>query len=183
MKVQGLNSSAKKTRNLIKTTFIELLNEKKSFNKVTVTELVKRADITRSTFYTHYDDIYDVAKDYELQTIEMLVSTNKILYNKEDVLNYFDEILECLKKYEETYKKFFSINETNYFLNKIKRMAIEKIFCALKNTSQDKYLELDVCFFMEGVTAELLKYFREQSDYSLEELLKNSKKWFEKLFD
>ena len=69
MKVQGLNSSSKKTRNLIKTTFAELMQEKKELNKITVTELVKRADITRSTFYTHYDDIYEVAKDYELETI------------------------------------------------------------------------------------------------------------------
>ena len=29
MKVQGLNSSSKKTRNLIKKTFAELMNEKK----------------------------------------------------------------------------------------------------------------------------------------------------------
>ena len=60
MKVQGLNSSSKKTRNLIKKTFAELINEKKELNKITVTELVKRAEITRSTFYTHYDDIYEV---------------------------------------------------------------------------------------------------------------------------
>lgn len=48
----------KKTRNLIKKKFAELMNEKKELNKITVTELVKRAGITRSTFYTHYDDIY-----------------------------------------------------------------------------------------------------------------------------
>lgn len=183
MKVQGLNSSAKKTRNLIKTTFVELIHEKKSFSKVTVTELVKRANITRSTFYTHYDNIYDVARDYELQTIELLISNDKILYSKENILNYFDEILACLKKNEETYKMLLSANETIFFLEKIKKMAIEKMFFALKNIYQNKYLKLDVCFFMEGVTAELFKYFREQSDYSLDELLENTKKWFEKIFD
>ena len=63
MKVQCLNSSSIKTRNLIKKTFAELINEKKQLNKITVTELVKRAQLTRSTFYTHYDNIYEVAKD------------------------------------------------------------------------------------------------------------------------
>ena len=66
MKIQGLNSSSKKTRKLIKKAFAELIHEKKELSKITVTELVKRADITRSTFYTHYDDIYDVANDYQL---------------------------------------------------------------------------------------------------------------------
>ena len=35
MKVQGLNSSSKKTRSLIKKTFAELMNEKKELNKIT----------------------------------------------------------------------------------------------------------------------------------------------------
>lgn len=182
MKVQGLNSSAKKTQTIIKTTFAELIQEKKSLSKVTVTELVKRANITRSTFYTHYDDIYDVSRDYELETIALLISDEKILYSKENILNYFDEIIACLKKNEEIYKMLLSANETIFFLEKLKKMAIEKIFSALKNINSSPYLELDVCFFMDGVFAELLKYFREQSDYSLEELLENIKKWFQKIF-
>ena len=86
MKVQCLNASSRKTRKLIKTVFAELMQEKKKLSKIKVTELVKRADITRSTFYTHYDDIYEVAKDYELETIELLTCDDKILYTNEDIL-------------------------------------------------------------------------------------------------
>lgn len=185
MKVQGLNSSSRKTRNLIKTTFAELMQEKKELNKITVTELVKRAEITRSTFYTHYDDIYEVAKDYELETIELLTCDDKILYTKQDILNYFDEIIACLKKNEEIYKMLLSSNDTLFFLEKLRKMAIEKIFSALKNIyfSSNPYLELDVCFFINGVVAEFLKYFRNQSDYTLDELLTNTKKWYQKIFE
>ena len=69
------------------------INEKKELNKITVTELVKKADITRSTFYTHYDSIYDVANDYQLETIDLLINDDKILHSKDDILNYFDEII------------------------------------------------------------------------------------------
>ena len=51
MKVKNLNKSSYKTRKLIKNTFAELLKEKKELNKITVSELSKRADINRSTFY------------------------------------------------------------------------------------------------------------------------------------
>ena len=34
-----------------------MLSEKQEINKITVTEPVKRADINRGTFYSHYDDI------------------------------------------------------------------------------------------------------------------------------
>ena len=183
MKVQGLNSSSKKTRNLIKKTFAELMNEKKELSKITVTELVKRAEITRSTFYTHYDDIYEVINDYQLETIELLVSDDKILNSIKDIYDYFDEIFDCLKKNEEIYKMLLASNGSLIFLEHLKRLAGEKIYNALKIIlKNNKYLELDVNFYMNGVISELVKYFRGQSDYSLEEILLNSKKWFEKIF-
>ena len=183
MKVQGLNSSSKKTRNLIKKTFAELMNEKKELNKITVTELVKRAEITRSTFYTHYDDIYDVVNDYQLETIELLVSDDKVLSSIQDIYNYFDEIFDCLKKNEEIYKMLLVSNGSLLFLEELKKLAGEKIYYAMQNIiKNNEYLELDVNFYMSGVISELVKYFRVQSDYSLNEILENSKKWFEKIF-
>ncbi len=184
MKVQVLNSSSRKTRKLIKTTFAELLNEKKELNKITVTELVKRADITRGTFYTHYDDVYDVANEYQLETIDLLVSDDVILYNKEDILNYCQDIFNCLKDNEKIYKMLLASNEPLSFLEKLKKMASQKILFALKNVEKsNSYLELDVSFFMNGIIVELLKYFRGESDYSLDELHSNIIKWFKKIFD
>ena len=184
MKVQGLNSSSRKTRNLIKKTFAELMNEKKELNKITVTELVKRADITRSTFYTHYDDIYEVINDYQLETIELLVSDDKILNSVQDICNYFDEIFACLRKNEDIYKMLLVSNGSLIFLEELKKLAGEKIYHTLQNIIKNNpYLELDVNFFMDGIISELVKYFRGQSDYSLDQLLVNSKKWFEKIFN
>ena len=48
--------SAVRSRRLIRTAFLELLREK-PFEKITVTDIVKRADINRSTFYAHYPDV------------------------------------------------------------------------------------------------------------------------------
>ena len=177
MKVQGLNSSSKKTRNLIKKAFAELINEKKELSKITVTELVKKAEITRSTFYTHYDDIYEVVNEYQLETIELLVSDDKILNSIQDIYDYFDEIFECLNKNEEIYKMLLVSNGSLIFLEQLKKLAGEKIYYVLKNIiKNNKYLELDVNFYMDGVISELIKYFRGQSDYSSDELLENSKK-------
>ena len=183
MKVQCLNSSSVKTRNLIKKTFAELINEKKQLDKITVTELVKRANLTRSTFYTHYDNIYEVAQDYQLQTIELVCSEDLKLYSKQDILDYFVNIIQCLKDNEKTYKLLLSANESLLFLEKLKNIASKKIYDALKNSCTDKYLEIDISFLMNGILMEILKYFRNESSYSLDEILVNIKKWFEKLFD
>ena len=84
MKAKNLNNSSKKTRNLIKNTFAEMLSEKKEINKISVTELVKRADINRGTFYTHYNDIYEVAEDFSNELIDKFFS-NDILFDIKNV--------------------------------------------------------------------------------------------------
>ena len=48
-----------KTRRLIKATFLELV-QAKPVQKITVTELAKRAEISKGTFYLHYLAIYDL---------------------------------------------------------------------------------------------------------------------------
>lgn len=48
--------SALRSRKWIRQAFMELLREKE-FEKITVTDIVNRADINRSTFYAHYPDV------------------------------------------------------------------------------------------------------------------------------
>lgn len=132
MKVQCLNSSSIKTRNLIKKAFAQLINEKKSLNKLTVTELVHKAEITRSTFYTHYDNLYEVAQEYQLETIELLCNKELKLYSRTDILEYFDNIFLCLKENEDTYKLLLTADDSLRFLDKLKNFANKKIYDALK---------------------------------------------------
>ncbi len=89
MKAKNLNNSSKKTRNLIKNTFAEMLSEKKEINKISVTELVKRADINRGTFYTHYNDIYEVAEDFSNELIDKFFS-NDILFDIKNVDKFIE---------------------------------------------------------------------------------------------
>lgn len=84
MKAKNLNASSVKTRNLIRDTFAELLYEKKNINKITVTELVQRADINRSTFYSHYDDVRHVAEDIKAETLKAFFENKTIFMAEHD---------------------------------------------------------------------------------------------------
>jgi AcrR family transcriptional regulator len=50
-----------KTKQAIKDSFIELVKEK-GYNKVSVTDIVNKANINRNTFYLHYEDKEDLIK-------------------------------------------------------------------------------------------------------------------------
>ena len=76
-----------------------------------------------------------------------------------------------------------SAPEPLIFLEKLKIMVSKKILFALQDFSKDNiYLDLDVSFFMNGFISELLKYFRDASSYTLEQLQENVIKWFNKIF-
>ena len=56
--------SAIRSRNMIKRAFIELLDEK-AISDISVVDIVNRADISRNTFYAHYDDVFCVLEELE----------------------------------------------------------------------------------------------------------------------
>ena len=79
MKTKNVNRSSEKTRSVIKKVFAEMLAEKKSLDKITVSELTERADISRGAFYFHYDDIYSVAEDYENEFMNHFFDNARLL--------------------------------------------------------------------------------------------------------
>ena len=61
----------KKTENVLQNALAKLLINKKIQN-ITIKELTNTADIHRSTFYTHYQDIYSLYEQIENSVIEEL---------------------------------------------------------------------------------------------------------------
>lgn len=181
MKVKNLNSSSRKTRKLIKETFAELIAEKKSLSNITVTELVKRADITRSSFYTHYDSIYDVAQDIQNETLELLSTTLEQIQSIPDVYNYLDQIFIYIKENENIYSTILSSNEPLYFSNRLNILINKTLQEALINSNHADLI-LKVTFFTDGCMDLITKYFRKEINNSLEDINKFIKELFKKIF-
>lgn len=67
-----------RTKLRLRNAMIQLLREK-PFDKITTTELVKCAKISRSSFYTHYQDKYDMIDHYQkifFNTIQYIFDKN-----------------------------------------------------------------------------------------------------------
>lgn len=63
-----------RTKRNIYNAFIEL-RSKKPLEKITVTELAKLAYINKATFYSHYQDIYDLSDKIENEIITSILKT------------------------------------------------------------------------------------------------------------
>ena len=185
MKVKNLNRSSEKTKKLIKNTFAELIKEQQALNKITVSELVKRADINRGTFYNHYDSIYDVAEELEAEIINVLFENTKKLYTLEDIFSYLDEVIIYLKKNEDIYRLLLASNEPQVFLKKLNKSMLNKLYNSINNNPNFKNsdsLKFQVAFFTDGIVNQVLNYFTSKTDYSLDEISKNTKEIFIILF-
>ena len=83
------------TKLLIKKTFTELLT-KKPIQKISVKELCEKAGINRGTFYSHYEDIYDLLEKIENEILGDIPwnKTEETYLQDEDVwqVSYFFEL-------------------------------------------------------------------------------------------
>lgn len=112
------------TKKIIKESLIDLLKHKK-IHEVTVTDICKKSNINRGTFYAHYKDAYDLLKSIEdelfnqiseyieetpvedykdvllLKALELIEENKelcKILFSKQMESNIIDRILYVANK-------------------------------------------------------------------------------------
>ncbi|MCD8294036.1 MAG: TetR/AcrR family transcriptional regulator [Clostridia bacterium] len=179
MKARNLNVSSYKTRQLIRKTFAEMLCEKGEISKITVTELVKRANINRGTFYSHYDDIYAVLTDYEDELVEKFFSGFELITT--DFEQFADAIFAFMERNDKLYKLLCSSNESVSFATKLTAMAEDKLLeiCYTTPELTDKtFLDLEINIFCEGLIYEYFKYCRGASSVTLKDLREYISVWY-----
>lgn len=179
MKAQNLNNSSRKTRKLIRKVFAEMLCEKKELGKISVSELCKRADISRGSFYSHYDDIYGVAEDYENEMIDAFFDNTRLLESK-NIMSFIDSIFEFIRRNDEEYRLLCRSNDVLFTAKKLSSMASKKLIelCLCEVRIKDRaHLELDLHIFLEGLMCEYVKYCRGYSATTLDDLYDYTKYW------
>lgn len=184
MKAQNLNRSSRKTRTLIKKVFAEMLSEKKELGKISVSELCQRADISRGAFYSHYDDLYGVAEDYESELIDAFFDSTKLL-ESQDVMQFIDSILEFIRQNNENYQQLCRANDFLFAGKKLAAIASGKLLELCHNDSRIKdrtYIDLDLQIFLEGLFCEYVRYCRGYASTTLDDLAQYTKYWAAKFF-
>lgn len=107
-----------KTKKALKSALIELVSEK-PFDNISVTEICTLANTGRITFYTHYDDKYDLLQDIfsDLKNDVMMDYKARQAESKEPdntksrFLNLIDSILDLMGKYSAASRNLSSNNE------------------------------------------------------------------------
>ena len=178
MKVQNINNSSRKTKRLIKQVFAEMLSEKGEISKITIRELCERAEISRGA-YSHYDDIYGVAEDYENELIDIFFDNSRLL-SPTNIEQFIDSVFEYVRENNENYKLLCKSNDFLFTAKKLTAIASNKFLelCYSSPLLKDKrYLELEINIFVEGLLCEYVRYCRGYSAVQLDALCDYTRTW------
>jgi AcrR family transcriptional regulator len=127
------------TNTYIKKALIKLLKDYK-FNLITINQIIKEAEITRSTFYRYYEDKYDLLNVIEEEIIDRIKSTRNSVMNESTIPNnqtLSTELLivlfNSLDAYADTISTLLSDNAEASFEMKLKNQISQRILI-LSNT-------------------------------------------------
>ena len=148
--------SSIRSRRMIREAFLELLEEKE-FGKITVTDIVKRADLNRSTFYAHYPDVQGVVEEIQDEIINKnMEMVRQIKYRNilKDPMPYLTSICTTLEDNMRLCSKMGHTAEVHLHLDKYRRVIVQDIVNhpeIPEELRKAPYFEIRIHFFIGGI--------------------------------
>lgn len=158
-----MNKRKKQSQEKIERVFLELI-QTREINDISVTDICKKANLNRTTFYSNYIDIYDLANKIrdrlEREVLDLYSDEREKKYNSNDFLKLFRHI----KDNQIFYKTYFKLEFDKSFI--IKEYDYSQ---AAKYYDENK-VEYHIEFFRAGLKAIILKWLYNGCKESPEEM-------------
>lgn len=144
---------------IIRTVYQMMTQERRPIGKITVREICERAEIHRSTFYAHYQDVYDLVEKVEAGMSRQLTET---FFRKLDegapARECFTEIFAFIRTHREFY--LYYLNESKNFgvlklagdiiRDRYSSVAVQPTYFGARSAEEMEYHGV---FFLFGMTA------------------------------
>lgn len=167
--------SAIRSRRLIRQAFVDLMKEKE-LEKITVTDIITRADINRGTFYAHYQDTRAVIEQIENEIIgKMMEFLGEYRHNSffQNPLPLLLKISRWLETDLEFYRILINSKGSQQFLEKLKSSFVkylENNSDIPENIKNSMEFLIHINFFAGGIINLYQVWFRGEMDSSLNDI-------------
>ena len=165
MKNIGLKSQKSRfNRMCIGETLIELLKEK-DFKKIKISHVVKKAGVSRTTFYKHYDTLEEVLYDYMNEIVADYTIQRKDSFKMNSLYDY--ETILFTFQFFDHYSDFFQIiaknNMYSILIDAINRFMTRYFY-------SDKYNLYELYCYSGGILNIFIKWEEQNKDAAPEEI-------------
>lgn len=158
------NKMSMKTHLAIKAAFSELVKEKKSFNNITVTDITRKADINRSTFYAHYDNIASIIGEYRDEILSVIYSSS-VASPKE----YYDLVFAYVEAKRPIFVLLLEGAGVESFIGYLAQLASMNLIERMKIVPESKKA-LQLSMLCHGITTAIVSCVYGKSKETLEEI-------------
>jgi len=160
------------TKKLLKNAILELM-ETRDLDRITVTDICAAADVNRSTFYAHYEDIYKLLREIENDILVRMPVLPIPYANQPDQqgLERLTEFLHFVKDNAQLYRVMFVRRDRGGFFKR----AVSAMVEAAKGTGQieDEFLmRYDCAYRLNGAIGIIREWIEDGFPLSPEELAK-----------
>lgn len=162
-----------RTKQAIKQAFLDLTKEK-PINKITIAELSQQADIGRGTFYTHYEDIYDLRSKIIEESICTLTDIFDQTYpNKEqyDFRRFVHTLVNHVDENKAVFHFFFNDFMDDELSVQLTQILIKRIMDEEQLDMKDIKNKVEVLFSISGTTSVLTEWINGNLNVEKEELI------------
>lgn len=137
------------TKRILKESLLSLMQEK-SISKITIKEICDLSEMSRSTFYLHYQDQFELLRDIENEALENSFEALNNLEGSVNTIESIESFLSYVKENKETFGVLLCQSETEDFQNSIiNNIAdyVKESVPEVKENSNESYL---FTFIMHG---------------------------------
>ena len=156
------NKKRKSSIEKIEKVFLQLI-QKKNIDEISVSTICELADLNRSTFYSNYIDIYDLAErvkqQMEVEFAKFQLSNNA-KHNPDGYLNMF----RYIKDNQIFFKTYFKLESISMSLPTQYNIELAQKYY------NNKYIDYHIEFFRAGLNAIIKKWLNNGCKESAEEI-------------
>lgn len=171
------NKRKKQSQEKIEKVFLELIS-KKELSQITVTDICKSAKLNRTTFYSNYLDVYDLADKIRIKMIDDFLEVYKEEQNQKAHSYNFLKLFRHIKENQIFYKTYFKLNFDS-INNEL--LIDDDEFIKFYGTTKNK--EYHITFFKAGITAIIKKWLYNDCKETPEEIYEIIKTEYKKNLD
>lgn len=166
-----------KTKKAIQEAYFALLKEDRH-RRITISEITRKADVDRKTFYLHYASIDDVIREFAKSKVDELIERVFSLEFPSDQLaiRVFNVFNQMISEYKDILRLLSDSDAYDYFFGQIKSLLIDRI---LEGNGVDlegftrPQIEIYVEYFISGIISSYVRWIRQELPCTIEELAKH----------
>ncbi len=157
------------TKRILKESLLELMTEK-PIARISVKEICERSEMSRSTFYLHYQDPYELLAEIEGEalsdTVSALGSMGSAFGSKESILRF----LQYLRENKGTFGVLLCQEESGTFQQVIMEKIAEQIQSSIPDLQEGADASYKLAFLMNGSLQVIKRWIQSDFDIPAEDL-------------